>query len=70
MARKILSVKETAAEKNCSVQAIHDALNRGALSGGKLGALRFVEADADLKAWAPNPVRQQVGRDSQAGRKK
>ena len=64
MPRNLLSTGEAAAAKQCSVQAIHAALSRGAIDGEQLGRFTFVKTTKKFQEWQPNPRRQKAGRES------
>lgn len=51
MKPNIITAAEAAAEKNCSDQAIYNALDRGALNEIKMGGLRLILKDAAYEAY-------------------
>ena len=55
----------TAADlKGCSRQAIAEAIQRGAIDGEKVGRNYVVRNNRKFQEWQPNPVRQEIGRES------
>ena len=66
MARSRKIDRATAAEiKGCSRQAIAGAIRRRAIDGDKVGRSYVIRANRKFEDWQPNPVRQQIGRESQ-----
>ena len=65
MIPKLISTTAAAEEKDCSRQAVTDAINRGAIDGVKAGRNYVIRANKKYRDWQPNPVRQQIGRESQ-----
>ena len=61
----LIDTATAAKKKNCSRNAILDAVNRGAIDGQKTGRYYVVMENAKFANWNPNPDRQQIGRDSQ-----
>ena len=62
---KVLSTREAAKDKACSVQSILAAIKRGVIDGQKLGREYVVYPNKKYRDWQPNPVRQRIGRESQ-----
>lgn len=63
-----LTTGEAAQEKQCSRNAIRDAIGRRALDGEQVGKFYFVRVNRKFQEWEPNPRRQKAGRDSQNAR--
>jgi len=57
---ELLSVKEAAERKKCSVQAIRDALATEKIKGQQVGRSFIVQVDRLFEDWAPN-LKRQVG---------
>jgi hypothetical protein len=66
---KLISTGEAAELKGCTRKAIRDAVLRGDLGGEQAGRFFFVRANKKFEAWQPNPLRQQIGRESQKPKK-
>ena len=65
---RLIDTATAAAEKGCSRKAILDAIRRGAIDGEQTGRYFVVMANRRFEVWQPNPVRQQIGRESQKER--
>ena len=64
MATKLISTMEAAEIKDCTRHTIGAAIQRGALDGEKAGRNYVVIVNKRFQDWQPNPVRQQIGRES------
>ena len=61
----VLSTRQAAEEKGCSMQAILDAINRGAIDGQKVGREHIVRPNRKYQEWQPARWRQEIGRQGQ-----
>ena len=61
----MITVPEAAKRKGCSRQAAWGAVKRGDLDAHKFGRDHLVLVNEKFDEWKPNPVRQQIGRESQ-----
>ena len=52
------------------MQAILDAINRGAIDGQKVGREYIVHPNRKYQEWQPSPMRQEFGRKSQKLRRR
>ena len=62
---EIIDTATAAKIKSCSRNAILDAIRRGAIDGQQTGRYYVVIRNVRFEQWEPNPVRQQIGRESQ-----
>ena len=63
---RIIGTAEAAEKKDCSRNAILDAIRRGAIDSERLGPRSYaVKANRKFEEWEPNRVRQEIGRKSQ-----
>ena len=65
----IIDTTTAAKEKSCSRKAILDAIRRGAIDGQQTGRYFVVIKNKKFTDWQPNPVRQEIGRESQQAAK-
>jgi hypothetical protein len=61
MRDELLSISEAARESGTSRQAIHDAINRGALEAVESGSYRFV-LRRSLRSYKPDPKKIKAGK--------
>jgi len=60
-----ISVREAAERKECTVQAVRNAVKAGYVEAVQIGRAYIVLVNEKFEAWQPNRERQQIGRDSQ-----
>lgn len=65
MGLEFVSITEASAEKGCSRPAIWLAIRRGELIARKVGPVWCIEKGPIYRRWAPDPVAQKRGRESQ-----
>ncbi len=66
---KILSTRQAAKEKGCSIQAILNAIRRGVIDGQRVGREFIVRPNKKYLEWQPSEFRQQAGRKGWAARR-
>ena len=66
---KIISTRQAAEEKGCSIQAILDAIKRGAIDGQRVGREFIVRPNKKYREWQPSEFRQKAGGKGQAVRR-
>ena len=57
-----ISVLEASSLKNCSGQAIRDAVKRGVIDAEIIGSTHIIQANKKFEEWTPQAVRQKAGR--------
>jgi len=62
---KQISVKEAAEIKQTTRQTINTAIRTGKIDATRIGSYNAVLVNKKFNDWQPDPVRQQIGRDSQ-----
>ena len=63
---RIIGTAEAAEKKDCSRNAILDAIRRGVIDSERLGPRSYaVKANRKFEEWEPNRKRQKIGRQSQ-----
>jgi hypothetical protein len=65
VAVNLIDTTTAAKEKACSRNAVLAAIRRGDIDGEQTGRYFVVKANTKYQEWAPNPTRQQIGRESQ-----
>ena len=60
-----ITITQAAERKECSRQAIHDAIKRGGLDAVQIGNMWVVLVAEKFSKWEPNRKRQEIGRESQ-----
>jgi len=65
MRQDIISTRQAAAEKKCTVQGIIAAIKRGSIDAQKVGWGYVIPVNKKYREWEPNRLRQQIGRESQ-----
>ena len=62
MARtKLMSITEVAEQKECTRQAVHDAIKSGKLDAEQVGRYYVVRMNSRFQKWMPDPKRQIAG---------
>lgn len=58
-----LSVKEAAAQKGCTAQAVRYAIRKGRVDAERVGKVHIVVSNAKWETWEPNPRIQEAVRN-------
>ena len=61
----LIDTATAAKKKDCSRNAILNAIRRDVIDGQQTGRYYVVIENTRFKNWSPDPDRQQIGRDSQ-----
>ena len=68
MPPRVMSTRQAATDKQCTLESIVAAVKRGAIDGQKMGHDYAVFPNKKYREWEPNRLRQQIGRESQKPR--